>query len=140
MVAKALPHLGLRYTGSSNMKKLLSFISINQLITKDTNSAITVPSRYNAIITSPCILKKPKYNLDGITKAIKMVYTGSRALQLINGVTIIVSNRSFRFSMFRALMMAGTAQARPLIIGITLFPLSPTLRISLSVRKLIRAM
>ncbi len=41
--------------------------------------------------------------------------------------------------MFLALMIAGTAQANPLIIGITLLPLSPTLRISLSVRKLMRA-
>ena len=36
--------------------------------------------------------------------------------------------------------MAGTAQAKPLIIGITLFPFNPTLRISLSLKKLIRAM
>jgi len=50
-----------------------------------------------------------------------------------------VSNRSLAFSMFRALMMAGTAQANPLIMGITLLPLSPTFRISLSVKKLILA-
>ncbi len=37
-----------------------------------------------------------------------MVYTGSRALQLINGVTSMVSNLSFLFSILRALMMAGT--------------------------------
>ena len=47
----------------------------------------------------------------------------------------MVSNLSFRFSIFLALIMAGTAQAKPLIIGITLFPFSPTLRISLSDKK-----
>ena len=75
-----------------------------------------------------------------MTNAIKMVYTGSLALQLINGVIMMVSSRSFLFSIFRALMMAGTAQAKPLIMGITLLPLSPTLRMSLSVKKLILAM
>ena len=35
--------------------------------------------------------------------------------------------------------MAGTAQAKPLIMGITLLPFKPTFRINLSVRKLIRA-
>ena len=35
--------------------------------------------------------------------------------------------------------IAGTAQANPLIIGITLFPLSPDFLINLSVKKLIRA-
>jgi hypothetical protein len=36
-------------------------------------------------------------------------------------------------------MMAGTAQANPLIMGITDLPFNPTFRMSLSVRKLIRA-
>ena len=76
----------------------------------------------------------------GIIKAIKIVYTGNLALQLINGVHIIVSSRSFLFSIFLALIIAGTAHARPLIIGITLFPFNPAFLISLSVRKLIRAM
>ena len=74
-----------------------------------------------------------------MTSAIKIVYTGNLALQLISGVIIMVSNLSFLFSIFRALMMAGTAQAKPLIMGITLLPFNPTLRISLSVRKLILA-
>ena len=74
-----------------------------------------------------------------MTKEIKIVYTGSLAEQLIKGVTIMVSNLSFLFSIFLALIIAGTAQANPLIIGITLFPFKPTLRISLSLKKLIRA-
>ncbi len=112
---------------------------MNHFIIQATIKAITVPNKYSPIITSPCRLKNPKNSLEGMTSAIKMVYTGSLALQLINGVIMIVSNLSLRFSIFLALMMAGTAQAKPLIIGITLLPFNPTLRISLSVRKLIRA-
>ena len=74
-----------------------------------------------------------------MTSPMSMVKTGSRALQLISGVTKIVSNLSFRFSIFRALIIAGTAHANPLIMGITLLPFSPTLRISLSLKKLMRA-
>ena len=77
--------------------------------------------------------------VSSITSDIKIVYTGSLALQLIKGVTIIVSKRSFLFSIFLALIIAGTAQAKPLIMGITLFPFKPALRINLSLKKLIRA-
>ena len=77
--------------------------------------------------------------VSSITNDIKIVYTGSLALQLIKGVTIIVSKRSFLFSIFLALIMAGTAQAKPLIMGMTLLPFNPTLRISLSLKKLMRA-
>ena len=99
-----------------------------------------MPITYNPIITNPCKLKNPKYSLSSITNDIKIVYTGNLALQLINGVTMMVSNLSFLFSILRALIIAGTAQANPLIMGITLFPLRPTLRMSLSLKKLIRAM
>ena len=77
--------------------------------------------------------------VSSITSDIKIVYTGSLALQLIKGVTIMVSSRSFLFSIFLALIIAGTAQAKPLIMGITLFPFNPTLRINLSLKKLMRA-
>ena len=73
----------------------------------------------------------PNNMVFGMTSAVSIVYTGNRALQLMNGVMSMVSSLSFLFSMFLALMMAGTAQAKPLIIGITLFPFRPTLRISL---------
>src|SRR5690606_37732180 len=121
------------------MKKLRSLLFMNHFITYAEIMAIKVPIKYISIITKPCRLTNPKYMVFGITRAIKIVYTGRRALQLINGVTIIVSNLSFLFSMLLALIMAGTAHARTLIIGITLFPLRPALRITLSVRKLIRA-
>ncbi len=112
---------------------------INSFKIKLANRAINIPSKYNPIITSPCKLKKPKYIFSSITKEIKMVYTGNLALQLMNGVTNMVKSLSFLFSIFLALMIAGTAHANPLIIGITLFPFNPTLRISLSLKKLILA-
>ncbi len=68
-----------------------------------------------------------------------MVYTGNLAEQLINGVINMVSNLSFLFSIFRVLITAGMAQAKPLIMGITLLPLRPTVRIIRSVRELMRA-
>jgi len=51
----------------------------------------------------------------------------------------MVSNLSFLFSMLLALIIAGTAQAKPLIMGIILLPFNPAFRMSLSVKKLIRA-
>ena len=41
-----------------------------------------------------------------------MVYTGNLAEQLINGVIKIVRSRSFLFSIFLALMIAGTAAGK----------------------------
>ena len=51
----------------------------------------------------------------------------------------MVMSRSLRFSMLRVAIMAGTAQATPLIKGITDLPFRPTCRMSRSVKKLIRA-
>ena len=113
---------------------------MKNLATLETNNAITTPNTYKPIITNPCKLSSPNKYFSGITSPVKIAYTGSRAEQLMSGVTRMVSNRSFRFSMLRALMMAGPAQANPLISGITLFPFNPTLRISRSVKKLMRAM
>ncbi|MNL12962.1 hypothetical protein D3C87_1338460 [compost metagenome] len=50
---------------------------------------------------------------------------GSRAEQVINGVTSIVTKRSLLFSILRADMTAGTAQATPEINGMTDFPFNP---------------
>jgi hypothetical protein len=63
-----------------------------------------------------------------------------RAEQLMSGVTKMVIIRSFQFSMVRALITAGTAQATPDISGTTLLPLSPNLRMILSIIKVTRAM
>ena len=61
------------------------------------------------------------------------------AEQLINGVTMIVIILSFQLPIVRVESIAGTAQATPLINGITDLPFNPNLRISLSIRKLTRA-
>ena len=63
-----------------------------------------------------------------------------RAEHDMSGVTKIVIIRSFQLSIVRAPMMAGTAQASPDISGTTLLPLSPNGRISLSIKKVTRAM
>ena len=133
-------HRGCLYTGNSKIKKLFSFILISKFNKYETSKAITIPNTYNPINTIPLRLKKPKKFLSGIINDVKIVNTGKRALQLINGVTKMVNNLSFLFSIFLALMIAGTAQAKPPIIGITLFPFNPTRRIILSDKKLIRAM
>ena len=52
----------------------------------------------------------------------------------------MVIRRSFQWSMLRVAMMAGMAQASPEMRGTTLRPLSPALRISLSIRNTTRAM
>jgi hypothetical protein len=41
----------------------------------------------------------------------KIAYTGSRALQLISGMTIIVKNLSRLFDIVRAAIIAGIAHA-----------------------------
>src|SRR5436190_24311057 len=85
IVVSAFFHLGARYMGNSRIKKLRSVLLINHFITQATTNAITVPTKYRNIITRPCKLKNPKYIFDGMTSAIKIVYTGSLALQLISG-------------------------------------------------------
>ena len=47
----------------------------------------------------------------GMNAAITMVYTGSRAEQVMNGAIRMVAMRSRLLSMVRVAMMAGTAQA-----------------------------
>ena len=67
-------------------------------------------------------------------------------LELLEGVDrsrvkalVIRSAKPASFINGVGLMMAGTAQAKPLMRGITLFPFSPTLRMRRSVRNEIRA-
>jgi len=56
---------------------------------------------------------------------ISRTYTGSRALQLINGIERIVANLSHLFSMILVLIIAGTLHPKPKTIGIKLLPESP---------------
>ena len=67
-------------------------------------------------------------------------YTGSRAEQVMSGVTRIVTSRSRWFSMVRAAMMPGMAQAKPESSGTTERPLRPTRFMMRSMMKAARAM
>jgi hypothetical protein len=58
----------------------------------------------------------------------------------VNGVTKMVINRSFQFSIFLALIIAGMAQAVPEIKGTILFPDKPNFRMILSIKNTTRLM
>ena len=72
---------------------------------------MTVLNKYIATINNPCSGSTPKTTCGGNNAAMINVYTGKRAEQVINGMTIIVSIRSRRRSIVRVAMIAGTAQA-----------------------------
>src|SRR5680860_1251737 len=98
--------------------KLLVLI-FNTLCNKIAEEIAAVkPKRYNPIKVNPCKLKIPKTRSSGIIKAIKIVYTGKRAEQVVKGITNIVINLSFQSLMFREAIIAGIAQAVPEIKGI----------------------
>ncbi|MBA7554505.1 hypothetical protein ES705_47126 [subsurface metagenome] len=63
------------------------------------------------------------------------IYTGSRALQDMNGLIRIVSSLLLRFSIERVAIIAGTLHPNPMISGINDFPCSPILCITLSIIK-----
>ena len=102
--------------------------------------ATTMPSRYIASMVNPCRPNTPAKRFGGMHAAMSSVYTGSRAEQLINGATRMVTSRSLGVSMVRAAMIPGMAQANELSIGMKLFPCSPTLLMRRSIRKAARAM
>ena len=58
----------------------------------------------------------------------------------MSGATMIVASRSRRFSITRAAMIPGTAQATDDKSGMNDLPFSPQRDISLSMRKAARAM
>lgn len=68
------------------------------------------------------------------------MYTGNLAPQLKSGITIIVAILSKRDFSERVAIIAGTEHPKPSSIGITLEPLSPKRRITLSQRNAARAM
>ena len=98
------------------------------------------PSRYSPIRAKPRRLKMPSTASSGTTSPMSTVYTGIRAEHDMSGVTKMVMSRSLRFSMVRALIMAGTAQATPEIRGTMLLPFSPKRRMMRSIIKVTRAM
>ena len=69
----------------------------------------------------------------------KRIYTGSRALQDINGTMNMVIMRLLLLSMVRVAMMAGTLHPKPMIRGMNDLPCSPILCITLSMMKAARA-
>ena len=62
------------------------------------------------------------------------------AVRAMMGTTMIVTNRSRWFSIVRAAMIPGTAQAYPESMGMKLLPCSPTPRMNLSMMNAARAM
>ncbi len=103
-----------------------------------TSGATTSPIEYIRNIARPGVHQGKR---GGLRKApISRMYTGSRAEQLISGAVRIVARRSRRFSMTRAAMMPGTAQATDDSIGMNDLPLRPQRDISLSIRNAARAM
>ncbi len=94
-----------------------------------------MPTRYMAIMTKARKLMMPQaYSRTGMKAAIKTVYTGSLALQLISGAIRIVVSRSRRFSMTRVAMMPGMAQANDDKSGMNDLPLRPTRVITRSIK------
>ena len=100
----------------------------------DTELATYSPNKNN-----PCTLNPPTVVL-GTTNPIKNAYTGSRAAQVINGVTKMVMSCSRLPGMVRAAMTAGTAHAMPPISGTTERPLKPNRSKNRSPKKPTRAM
>ena len=64
--------------------------------------------------------------------AISSMYTGSRAEQVMNGVTRIVASLSRLFSMVRVAIIAGTAHAYAESRGMKALPFRPIVRITRS--------
>ncbi|KAF5043598.1 hypothetical protein DSECCO2_500680 [anaerobic digester metagenome] len=67
------------------------------------------------------------------------MYTGSLALQDMNGFTRIVINRSLSPSIVRAAMIPGTLHPNPISIGMNAFPGSPMAYMSRSMMNAARA-
>ena len=82
----------------------------------------------------------PSQGVLGTTSPIINAYTGSRAEQVIRGVTAMASQRSWADSMLRVLITAGMAQAVPLTRGTMDLPLNPKGRMNRSIIKTTRAM
>ncbi len=98
-------------------------------------AAATTPRTYSDSMIPP----RAKALYDAKKVPMRSRYTGRRAEQLMNGATKIVARRSLRFSIVRAAMMPGMAQAKLLSMGMKLLPCNPTLARSRSMRNAARA-
>ena len=90
-----------------------------------------MPNTYSPIIASPACIGK--------NAAAKAAYTGAFALQLMHGVSTIVSARSRRVGSVRAASTPGTLHPKPSSSGTALCPLSPSRRSGRSITKATRA-
>ena len=88
------------------------------------------PANSSAAFTGSC----------GNSSAVTIAYTGTRAEQLISGITMIVASRSRRSSITRVDMIAGIAQAWADSSGTNALPGRPTRCISRSMTNAARAM
>ena len=86
---------------------------------------VTIPPKYSKIITSGA--------LSGKNAAVKNEYIGSFAVQLINGISVIVIFLSRSDGSVLLAITAGTEQPNPINIGTMLRPESPILRNNLSI-------
>ena len=114
----------------------VSPLSVVERIRSTATIAVTMPSRYIAnVITSA--LPTPK---DATSAPATAVRIGSLAPQEKNGMTRIVAVRSFSSARVRVLIIAGTEQPKPIIMGRNARPERPNLRNILSRMNAIRAM
>ena len=102
-------------------------------------TAAAMPRKYIAKSVMPGSVTKPTHRL-GTNAPMSSAYTGSRALQLMNGAIMMVVNRSRRLSMLRVAMMPGIAQANDDISGMNERPDRPTLPMTRSMMNAARAM
>ena len=97
-------------------------LSSDRLNTHAVRAATMIPIAYSDSMIPACA-KGPYVAKNA---PISNVYTGRRALQLMNGAMRIVASRSFRLSIVRVAIMPGMAQAKELSSGMKLLPCSPT--------------
>ncbi len=123
--------VGTLYIGSSIMKgsgsPLKKVFRSNQAVKIATAS----PSMYIENMTDP---SKP-----GKNAAANRTYTGSLAPHEMYGLLRMDIIRSFSPSMLRQAIMAGMLQPNPSIMGMNVFPCTPSFRKSLSMTKAARA-
>src|SRR5882672_812178 len=101
-------------------------LSTVRLSSQATTTAATMPRKYIENSVIPGSVRMPIQRL-GTNAPMSSAYTGRRALQDMNGATMIVVSRSRRLSIVRVAMMPGMAQANDDSSGMNARPDSPTL-------------
>ena len=117
--------VGTLYGGSSITNGVSSPFIINRLNILAEITATSIPKTYNDSITIEAC--SGKNTLENNT------YTGSLAVQDINGITSMVMSLLCLLSSVLVAIMAGTLQPNPISIGTKDFPCNPILCIILSI-------